>query len=74
MIESDIIFIKEQGGSVMCVFKYGSEPAHPQFWYNCLPNEENRKPPNIQLFFKKMVYEQKIASKANNSDELKFAH
>ena len=30
--------------------RWGSDPAHPQFWHNCLPNEEQiEKPKNYIL-------------------------
>ena len=32
--------IGKQGGSVMCVRTWGSDPAHPHFWVNWLPNDE----------------------------------
>ena len=41
----------------MCVRTLGSDPAHPHFWYKCQPNEEQIE--NPQVFFKKIVYEQK---------------
>ena len=34
----------------MCDGTYGSDPAHPQFWHNWLPNEEQiGKPKNYFL-------------------------
>ena len=40
----------KQGGSVMCDGTYGSDPAHPKFGLNCLPNEEQiEKPKNYFL-------------------------
>ena len=71
----------KQGGSVMCDGTKGSDPAYPQFWHNCLPNEEQiEKPKNYFLgnpknpkkgkyFSKKLCMNDKIASKANNSVE-----
>ena len=52
----------QQGGSVMCDGALGSDSAHPQFWLNCLPNEEQMEKPNNyfifwEVFFKKTVYE-----------------
>ena len=32
----------------MCDCTQGSDPAHPQFWHDCLPNEEHRKTQKIQ--------------------------
>ena len=40
----------------MCNRTKGSGPAHPQFWHNCLPNEE-QNPKNSSIFL--LVYEQK---------------
>ena len=52
----------------MCDGTYGSDPAHPQFWHNCLPNEEQiEKPKNSSIFSKKLCMNDKIASKANNT-------
>ena len=49
-----------QRGSVMCNRMQGSDPAHPQFWHNCLPNEEQtEKHKNSSIFQKKLVYERK---------------
>ena len=50
---------QKQGASVMCDRTYGSNPAHPQFWLDCLPNEEHRKTQKIKSFKKKLVYERK---------------
>ena len=47
----------EQGGSVMCVRRLNSDPAHLHFSLNCLLNEEEIKTPKNHLFFKKNVYE-----------------
>ena len=52
----------------MCNRTYGSDPAHPQFWHNCLPNEEQVEKQKNQTFFKKKWGMNKIkAPKANNS-------
>ena len=70
-VESDTaenVLKHEQGGSVMCNRTQGSEPAHPQSWHNCLPNEEqigNPKNSSIQKF----CMNEKIASKDYNSME-----
>ena len=69
----------------MCDGTKGSDPAHPQFWHNCLPNEEQiekhknyffgnpKKLKKAQVFFKKkLCMNDKIASKANNSEEQKL--
>ena len=42
----------------MCDRTKGSDPANPQFWHDCVPNEEHRKTKNSSTL-KKMVYEQK---------------
>ena len=39
----------KQRSSVMCVYSKCSDSAHPQFWLNCLPNEEEI----YQMTFKK---------------------
>ena len=43
----------------MCDRTQGSDPAHPQFWLDCLPNEEHRKTQKFKYFKKKLVYERK---------------
>ena len=54
----------------MCDHIEGSDPAHPQFWHNCLPNEEQiEKHKNSSIFQKNWRMNEKIASKANNSVE-----
>ena len=42
-LQVHLIDYEQQGDSVMCDRTYGSDPAHPQFWHDCLPNEEHRK-------------------------------
>ena len=64
----------------MCDGTQGSDPTHPQFWDNCVPNEEQIENPKTiylgipktqkaQVFFKILCLNDKIASKANNSVE-----
>ena len=61
-----------QGGSVMCDRTYGSDPAHPQFWHNCLPNEEQiEKHKNSSFFQKNWHMNEKIASKAKKLSGVK---
>ena len=44
----------------MCDRTWGSDPAHPQFWPNCLTNEEEMEnTKNSSIFQKKNVYERK---------------
>ena len=38
----------------MCDCTSVYDPAHPQFWHNCLPNEEKIENPKIQVFLKTM--------------------
>ena len=54
----------------MCDCIQGSDPAHPQFWHNCLPNEEQiENPKNSSIVQKNWCMNEKNASKANNSAE-----
>ena len=41
----------QQGGSVMCVRRLSSDPAHLHFSLNCLPNEEEIKKLTYQHMF-----------------------
>ena len=63
--------MKKQGCSVMCDRTKSSDPAHPQFWRNCLPNEEQmEKNKKFKYFSKKnWCMNERIASQANNSVE-----
>ena len=39
----------------MCDHTQSSDPTHPQFWHNYLPNQELiENPPKFQVFFKKI--------------------
>ena len=62
-------FYCKQRGLVMCDRTQGSDPAHPQFWRNCLPNEEQTEAPKIKVFKKNWCMNEKMASKAINSVE-----
>ena len=54
----------------MCDGTKGSDPAHPQFWHNYLPNEEQIENPKIIFWesqkspsnFKKLCMNDTIAS------------
>ena len=39
-MRSEISLYLKQGGSVVCNRIQVFDPAHPQIWHNCLPNEE----------------------------------
>ena len=36
----------------MCNRTQGSDPAHPQFWHNCLPNAKQIENPKNSNIFK----------------------